>query len=124
MPTTSRQWREGEWTSLGVMFGLLMREDSCKECTRYMTPEVMTNFLDEAIRDRINVRLLAEEHIAISRALEEKHTPDDFLGVVHTKCSPAEIIRIVGTFVSDLCEATLGGSPRIEIDGHTEATFA
>jgi 26S proteasome regulatory subunit T1 len=89
-----------------------------------MTPEVMTHFMDGTIRDRINIRLLAEEHIAISRALEEKGHVDDFLGVVHTKCSPAENIQLVGAFVTDLCEATLGASPRIRIDGHIDASFA
>jgi 26S proteasome regulatory subunit T1 len=89
-----------------------------------MSPEVMTEFLDAAIRDRINVRLLAEEHIAISRALDEENRVDNFIGVIHTKCSPAEVIQVVGSFVSDLCEATLGASPKIEMNGHLDATFA
>jgi 26S proteasome regulatory subunit T1 len=89
-----------------------------------MTPTVMANFLDAAIRDRINIRLLAEEHVAITRVLEDHGKVDDFYGVVNTHCSPLEVIRLVGGFVSDLCEATLGTAPKLEINGHPDATFA
>lgn len=39
-------------------------------------------------------------------------------------CSPKEMIGVCGSFVSDLCEATLGASPQIVIDGDADATFA
>lgn len=34
------------------------------------------------------------------------------------------MIGVCGSFVSDLCEATLGASPHIVIDGDADATFA
>ncbi|EMD38696.1 hypothetical protein CERSUDRAFT_123238 [Gelatoporia subvermispora B] len=95
-----------------------------QECARYMTPEQISSFLDGAIHNRIAVRLIAEQHIALTRALSERKLRDDHLGIVHMSCSPREMIDICGSFVGELCEATLGASPRIEIDGEVDATFA
>ncbi|KAI0928201.1 hypothetical protein AcW1_005518 [Taiwanofungus camphoratus] len=95
-----------------------------QECSRYMTPEQISTFLDEAIRNRISVRLIAEQHIALSRALEREDSSTDHLGVVHMACSPRDMIRMCGSWVSDLSEATLGASPEIVIDGEIGATFA
>ncbi|THH15882.1 hypothetical protein EW146_g4669 [Bondarzewia mesenterica] len=96
-----------------------------QECTRYMSSEQITGFLDAAIRNRIAVRLIAEQHIALSQALQDPaRFNDEYVGVVHMKCSPREMIRMCGSFVSELCEASLGASPPIVIDGHPDATFA
>ncbi|KAI0747806.1 branched-chain alpha-ketoacid dehydrogenase [Daedaleopsis nitida] len=95
-----------------------------QECQRYMTAEQISEFLDSTIRNRIAVRLIAEQHIAISRALAHGDSGANHLGVVDFACSPKELIGVCGSFVSDLCEATLGASPRIIIDGDADATFA
>lgn len=89
-----------------------------------MSPIQISNFLDGAIRNRISVRLIAEQHIALSQALDNPDTDLSHVGVVDLKCSPREMIRMCGSFVSELCEATLGASPSIVIDGHADATFA
>ncbi|KAG1760054.1 hypothetical protein EDD22DRAFT_971318 [Suillus occidentalis] len=100
-----------------------------QECSRYMSPTQISNFLDGAIRSRISVRLIAEQHIALSHALRTDHGAAEagvFVhnGVIDPKCSPAVMVRMCGAFVSELCEATLGASPNITIDGCPEATFA
>ena len=98
--------------------------NSFQECQRYMTSEQISEFLDSTIRNRIAVRLIAEQHIAISRALAHGDNDGNHVGVVDFQCSPKELIGVCGQFVSDLCEATLGASPRIVIDGDADATFA
>ncbi|KAF7800277.1 hypothetical protein EIP86_011525 [Pleurotus ostreatoroseus] len=95
-----------------------------QECSKYLSPEETTTFLDAAIRNRISVRLLAEQHIAISRDLESQSPSGDHIGVVHLRCSPASMIRMCASFVAELCEATLGTAPEITIDGDVDATFA
>jgi len=96
-----------------------------QECSRYMSTEQVSKFLDAAIRNRIAVRLLAEQHIALSRDLQNpQSSTKDHIGVVHMACSPKQMIRMCSSFVSDLCEATLGASPEIIIDGDVDATFA
>ncbi|KAJ7632308.1 atypical/PDHK/BCKDK protein kinase [Roridomyces roridus] len=92
------------------------------ESAKYMSPTQISNFLDGAIRNRISVRLIAEQHIAISHALEEEERPGN-VGVVDTQCSPLHMIRMCESYVGELCSATLGASPSIVIDGHADATF-
>ncbi|KIY65732.1 atypical/PDHK/BCKDK protein kinase [Cylindrobasidium torrendii FP15055 ss-10] len=92
-----------------------------KESSRYMSPEMASEFLDGAIRNRVSVRLIAEQHVALSRALG---TPKaDSIGIVDRRCSPRSMIDMCGSFVSQLSQATLGASPQVEIDGVTDATF-
>ncbi|CAL1703903.1 unnamed protein product [Somion occarium] len=96
-----------------------------QECSRYLSSDEISDFLDSAIRNRISVRLIAEQHIALSRTIETpKQYHDDHVGIVHMKCSPKDMIRMCGSFVRDLSEATLGASPEIIIDGDVDATFA
>ncbi|KAI6019718.1 branched-chain alpha-ketoacid dehydrogenase kinase [Pisolithus orientalis] len=97
-----------------------------QECAKYMSPAQISNFLDGAIRNRISVRLIAEQHIALSRVLEAQSElgPTSHYGIVDVACSPAAVIKMCGEFVSELCEATLGAAPTIVIDGHPDTTFA
>jgi 26S proteasome regulatory subunit T1 len=97
---------------------------SFQECSRYMSPKQISDFLDGAIRNRISVRLIAEQHIAVSHALEHPNRPSAYVGVLDMKCSPKSMVKMCASFVTDLCEATLGASPTIVIDGYTDATFA
>ncbi|KAG7452912.1 26S proteasome subunit P45 [Guyanagaster necrorhizus] len=93
-----------------------------QECSRYLSPTQVSHFLDGAIRNRISVRLMAEQHIVLSDALEsQSHTSP--VGVIDRMCSPAHMIRSCGSFVKELCEATLGASPAISINGVVDATF-
>lgn len=102
-----------------------MSSSSFQECSRYMSPTQISDFLDGAIRNRISVRLIAEQHIALSRALKDAIGNNKFFhnGIVDMTCSPSAMIRMCGSFVGELCEATLGMSPPLLIDGHVDATF-
>jgi len=87
-----------------------------------MSPQAVTAFLDEAIRSRIAVRLIAEQHIAITRHFQSGSTAKD-VGIIHKETSPAEMIKMCASFVSELCEASLGSSPRLILEGKVDATF-
>lgn len=87
-----------------------------------MSPSEISNFLDGAIRNRISIRLIAEQHIAVSYALTNL-ADASHVGVVDMQCSPKKAVEMCGSFVTELCEATLGASPPIIIDGHTDAVF-
>ena len=104
-----------------VVLKLLLR---FQECSRYMLPQEISDFLDGVIRNRISVRLIAEQHIAVSQALKQPNNSATSVGVVDMKCSPRTMIQMCGSFVTELCEATLGSSPSIVIDGQADATFA
>jgi 26S proteasome regulatory subunit T1 len=89
-----------------------------------MTPSGIGDFLDGAIRNRISVRLIAEQHITLSQAISDPQINCNDVGVVDVACSPSGMINMCGSFVSQLCDATLGESPPIVIDGHSDSTFA
>jgi 26S proteasome regulatory subunit T1 len=106
-----------------------------------LTPEQTSQFLDGAIRNRIAVRLIAEQHIALSRALQHPDLMKDRVGVIDLKCRPIDLIRCdtfytalpfldhiscstCGSFVKELCSATMGASPEIVVDGSPDAAFA
>lgn len=95
-----------------------------QESSKYMSPAQMSDFLDGAFRSRISVRLLAEQHISLSRALNDPSVDKSHVGVVDVRCSPAKMVRMCASFVSELCEATLGSTPSVHIDGFADATFA
>ncbi|KAJ7081548.1 atypical/PDHK/BCKDK protein kinase [Mycena crocata] len=96
------------------------------ESAKYMSPTQISHFLDGAIRNRVSVRLIAEQHVAISHALEGASRGEAFgnIGVVDMQCSPSQMIRMCESYVAELCSATLGSSPSIVIEGHPNATFA
>jgi len=65
----------------------------------------------------------------------------DSVGVIDLKCRPMDLIRYAlfytvlalrdhisrstcGSFVKELCGATMGVSPEIVVDGNPDATFA
>jgi 26S proteasome regulatory subunit T1 len=97
---------------------------SFQECSRYMSPAEISKFLDGAIRSRISVRLIAEQHIALTHALNDPHCDRRSVGVVDMRCSPLRMVQMCGSFVTELCEATLGNSPSIKVDGEINANFA
>jgi 26S proteasome regulatory subunit T1 len=88
-----------------------------------MAPEAVSTFLDESITHRISDRLIAEQHIAVSRALQHPLETFKPLGVLNFKCSPMEMIRMCSIFVHDLCEATYGIAPTIQVEGAVDARF-
>lgn len=115
-----------------------------------MTPQAIAAFLDQTITSRIGVRLIAEQHIAVSRATQSLNlslsqgahphltglgddsqitdvsTANPLMpgGIVDTACSPERMVRMCAAFVASMCDATFGASPEIEIDGVVDAKFA
>ena len=106
------------------------------ECKRYMDSKDVSAFLDAAIHSRIAIRLIAEQHLALSgifhdarRASENgsKWQPDperaSVIGVVDTKLNAARMVRMCGQFVHGLCEGTLGAAPELILEGDVESTY-
>lgn len=107
--------------------------------------QVITAFLDRAIRNRITMRLTAEQHLSLSSAslpalnspsspTSEPPTKSPYayasptsltptrIGVLDLKLSPVKLVRECAKFVSTLCEATYGVSPSFRIEGIKEDT--
>ncbi|KAF8738588.1 hypothetical protein AX14_010892 [Amanita brunnescens Koide BX004] len=95
-----------------------------QESSRYMSPTQISSFLDATIRSRISIRLIAEQHITLTQALNDPSCDRHSVSIVNRHCSPKKMIEMCGSFVTELCEATLGASPFIKIDGDVDALFA
>ncbi|KAF9121714.1 hypothetical protein BGX30_002409 [Mortierella sp. GBA39] len=98
------------------------------ECKKYMTKEDIKRFLDDMIRARIGIRLIAEQAISLreqrhEREISSVETPHDIVGVVHTELRPADLIRTCATFVQELCDVNYGSRPEVVINGQTDITF-
>ncbi|KAF9103153.1 hypothetical protein BGX29_003711 [Mortierella sp. GBA35] len=105
------------------------------ECKKYMAKEDIKRFLDDMIRARIGIRLIAEQAISLR---EQRHEHDDtqqqssssseiskgdIVGVVHRELRPADLIRTCASFVQELCDVNYGSSPEVVINGQTDTTF-
>lgn len=94
------------------------------ECKKYMPSTAINVFLDGAIHSRIGIRLIAEQHLALSYAHKKKVSANpNCIGIIDTKVNAFELIQSCGDFVGDLCESTLGVQPELKIEGDREATF-
>ncbi|KAJ1568753.1 hypothetical protein HK096_005430, partial [Nowakowskiella sp. JEL0078] len=85
-----------------------------QESGKYMSKEALSTFLDDMIRARIGIRVLAEHHLAL------KAPHKDWIGVVHTRFVPFEMIRSCCMYVQDLCEVNYGSAPEFSINGDTD----
>lgn len=107
------------------------------ESRRYTTPEFVTGFLDNHLRERIGTRLLAEQHIALhiastecrnaenERKVKEELVPEDsYVGCIDTALRPADLVHSCASFVGDICELKYGVRPTIRITGDPSTTFA
>jgi pyruvate dehydrogenase kinase 2/3/4 len=98
------------------------------ECQDLVPPEVMDDFVNAMLRARISRRVIAEQHLALTETFNSPwHVPQpssesDFVGEVLLRCNAREVIQQCGVFAQ-----SLGGSsrsvPRINIQGHLNATF-
>ena len=89
-----------------------------------MTSDDIGLFLDGAIRNRISIRFIAEQHIALSRAQDAGLGGKVHNGILDVRSSPADMIKHSASYVSGMCEATLGVAPDFLIDGQPNTTFA
>jgi hypothetical protein len=94
------------------------------ECKKYMSSNAISMFLDGAIHSRIGIRLIAEQHLALSYAHKTGQTSNpNSVGIIDTKVNAYDLIQTCADFVGDLCESTLGVQPELHIEGDRDATF-
>ena len=117
-----------------------------QETRRYLPDSTITSFLNRAIRNRITLRLLAEQHLSLSAAslpslrqtsptaaqpsaprdprIEPSARPPSSslaptrVGILDLSLSPRDLIDTCAGYVSELCEATYGVAPKYRIEGN------
>ncbi|KAL8277233.1 hypothetical protein RQP46_010406 [Phenoliferia psychrophenolica] len=91
-----------------------------QETRRYLPDSTITSFLNRAIRNRITLRLLAEQHLSLSTASLPSLRPhlSSSSPTTHLSLSPRDLIDTCAGYVSELCEATYGVAPKYRIEGN------
>lgn len=94
------------------------------ECKKYMSSSAISTFLNGAIHSRIGIRLIGEQHLALSHAFTTgKTSTPHSVGIIDTQVNAYNLIKSDSDFVGALCESTLGEKPEMRIEGDKEATF-
>ncbi|CAO3622759.1 unnamed protein product [Cunninghamella blakesleeana] len=102
------------------------------ECKQYMNNHDMATFLDEMIKARIGIRLIAEQCIVLTHYTQNSTTTDNnkdsdhdhrYIGIIDTQLKPSQLIRQCADFVAELCEFNYGQSPETIINGHVDTAF-
>ncbi|KAH8920100.1 alpha-ketoacid dehydrogenase kinase [Atractiella rhizophila] len=92
-----------------------------QECARYLPSGEISSFLDSAIRNRISIRLIAEQHLSLSLSSSSRHQSNhsktDQTKILDMKLSPKKLIDDCARFTQELCEGTYGVAPEWEVDG-------
>ncbi|KAI8062930.1 branched-chain alpha-ketoacid dehydrogenase [Gongronella butleri] len=96
------------------------------ECKQYMNSHDMAVFLDDMIKARIGIRLIAEQCIMLTEITEAKDAPQQptrHFGIIDTQLQPSQLVKQCADFVAELCEFNYGQSPETIVNGHTDTSF-
>ncbi|KAJ1761814.1 hypothetical protein GGH19_001846 [Coemansia sp. RSA 1807] len=107
------------------------------ECKQYMPSEERTSFINELIRSRIGLRVIGEQHVALSYQFRNEQraarpTPasrgdsvdDVWVGAIHTRLLPARMLEQCAQMVQNMCEMHYTTSPGYYIDGDVDETIS
>ncbi|WFD29409.1 hypothetical protein MSPP1_000418 [Malassezia sp. CBS 17886] len=100
------------------------------ECHEYIDADNTTRFLNAALHSRIGIRIIAEQHLALTAsAAEKKHTdaqPTRYqqtptsVGIIETCMRPADVVRQSAEYVRHVCEATFDMAPDLVVEGDVD----
>ncbi|PIA16143.1 alpha-ketoacid dehydrogenase kinase, partial [Coemansia reversa NRRL 1564] len=110
------------------------------ECKQYMPREERTAFINDLIRSRIGLRVIGEQHVALSfqfrdeqkaaekrpdlRAAKPSSVDDVWVGTIHTKLMPARMMEQCAQMVQNMCEMHYGTAPSYYVDGDINETIS
>lgn len=94
----------------------------------------MQQFLDRTLVRRISTRMIAGQHLAsmnmhgatspIKRDDASPEPQQQTIGLIEVYCCPAEVVRACAEAAAMQCEEHFGVAPKVDIQGHIEATFS
>ena len=93
-------------------------KQGAKECTRYISQLQLDSFLDRTLQSRVGMRVLAEQHINLSK------TTDGFIGIISQDLKLASAVQQSWNVAKSMCESQYGEAPPLVIDGNLDATFS
>lgn len=123
------------------------------ESSHYLQPQQLDKFMERMLRSRISRRVLAEQHIALSEALDDPFhffnepvlrrddsddsadtelngddAVGDHVGIIYTRLSVASVvnkgIKLLTEMFANVQAVTPDRIPKVEVDGDLKARFA
>ncbi|KAJ2726134.1 hypothetical protein GGI07_000773 [Coemansia sp. Benny D115] len=97
------------------------------ECKQYMMREQRTAFINDLIRSRIGLRVIGEQHVALSYQFRNEQTLDKdepWVGAIHTKLLPVKMLEQCAQMVQNMCEIHYGTAPSYVFDGDVDETIS
>ncbi|KAJ1828475.1 hypothetical protein LPJ56_001090 [Coemansia sp. RSA 2599] len=97
------------------------------ECKQYMSREGRTAFINDLIRSRIGLRVIGEQHVALSYQFRNEKNPQEdepWVGAIHTKLLPAKMMEQCAHLVQNMCEMHYGTAPAYYLDGDVDETIS
>jgi len=84
------------------------------------------DFLDTFFMSRIALRFLAGNHVALFEQAQatEADRPTDRIGLIHTRCSPVQVVTHAVEDARTLCSREYGDAPTVVVHGNPRLTFA
>ncbi|KAH9457816.1 hypothetical protein Pst134EB_010128 [Puccinia striiformis f. sp. tritici] len=94
-----------------------------KESKRYLSEEQISSFLNRAIQSRISIRLIAEQHLSLSKTDHQSSNsgPSTRVGIVDKKVKLEKLWKVYLEFSQELCEGTYGIAPEWKLLGEVDA---
>ncbi|KAJ9061932.1 putative protein kinase PKP2 [Entomophthora muscae] len=103
------------------------------ECSPYLPPEQIDEFMSKALMSRIARRVVAEQHIALTKKFngESPNCSNDKVGVVTIECDPEDSVRRCATLARELVAKSyqkvhgkeVPSLPGLIIEGHMGVRF-
>ena len=102
------------------VIGLL--STGCNEAQKYFKSyQTMENFLDNVLRLRLSMRILAEHYIELHK--QQNNRNDQWCGAICMKFSAAKAIQQCIDDVSSICFETYSVVPKVDIENHFDQSF-
>jgi [3-methyl-2-oxobutanoate dehydrogenase (acetyl-transferring)] kinase len=109
------------------VIGLL--STGCSEAQKYFKSYgTMEDFLDNVLRSRLSMRLLAEHYLELHKQQRDRHlstnnSNDRWIGAICANFSPRKAIQQCIDDVTSICFETYSVAPHVEIEDNLNETF-
>jgi hypothetical protein len=98
----------------------------CNEAQKYFKSyKTMKDFLDNVLRIRLSMRLLAEHYLELHKQQQKKDSPnsDEWRGAICMKFSPAKAVQQCIDDVSSICFETYTVVPHVQIENNIKESL-
>ena len=97
------------------------------DSSRYLAQPQLNRFMDDMLRTRIGRRVLAEQHILLSREFDEptntRASHCTRIGIVDSNCHAGHLLKKCISLAQEAVDRVHGQVPEVVVDGYPDVTF-